>query len=162
MLIFLTFDKERRLFSQSASHAGRQHQTYVSIRTVAGESIMVKPNFQIIHLTAPNTVGILCVIRLILSTVMCKDEILEKMKLHIWDNSKSGVTWFSGLRKIPRIHQWDEQELPFATFCWIDLEADSPAEANLVLEEIINLGLARRHQEVVSTNAAHVFAYASN
>jgi hypothetical protein len=94
---------------------------------------------------------------------MCKDEIIKKLKVHIRNNSPSGgVTWFSGLRKIPRIHQWDEQELPFATYCWIGFEADSPIEADLVLEEVIYLGLARRHQEVSSTNAAHVFAYASN
>jgi hypothetical protein len=84
------------------------------------------------------------------------------LKAHIRNYSRQGTRWYSGLRKNQRIHPWDEQEVQFATYCWVDFEADSSAEANLVLEEIINLGLARRHKAAASTNAAHIFAYASN
>ncbi len=152
----------RRLFSQPASRFGSHYQVYISIRTVSGESVMIKQKSKICHLTESIAQRILCVIKLIVTMFMCRNAIIEKMKVHIRSYSRQGATWYSGLRKNPRIHQWDEQELPFATYCWIDLEADSPAEANLVLEQIVNLGLARRHQDVVSTNAAHVFAYASN
>lgn len=85
---------------------------------------------------------------------------MSKMKAHIQTWPSGDDNWFAGLRMNPRIHQWDEQELLFPTHRWIDVEADSPDEANVALEELIDLGLVQRHSGMESKNAIHVFAYA--
>jgi hypothetical protein len=93
---------------------------------------------------------------------MNKHSIIEKMKTHFQTHSHVNEIWFSGVRRFQRIHPWDEEELSFATRCWIDFEADSPAEANSAFHELIDLGLTQRHSTNISPNGTHVFAYALN
>jgi hypothetical protein len=149
---------ERRLLSQPASYSGNQF--YVSIRTVVGDSTTLKQNLK---KTIDNILNgrYYIAIKLIAAIKMCKDAIIEQLKSHIQSHSHTCNIWFSGLRRICRIHPWDEQELSFPTHAWIDFEADSPVEANLAFEKLVETGLARRHPYDIPLNATHVFAYAS-
>ena len=69
------------------------------------------------------------------------------------------LQWFAGVHFAPRIHPWDEQELSFPTMAWIEVEADSPVEAQRAAEALFARGFGVSPVHTNAPSASHVFAY---
>jgi hypothetical protein len=95
-------------------------------------------------------------------TNMHTADIVKAVTEHIRRQGSLSAAWFSGIRSKDRVHPWDEAELPFPTFSWIVLQADSPTEAHNAMERLVDLGLTRIHGSEAPADAAQVFAYALN
>jgi len=155
-------EKADRAFTRSAVHT--QHLN-ISIRTVSGE----RRPFH--HNLFKNAIDMLLKIRLrsaidMLGIVsMQTHEIVQQIVQQIVQHIRSAPRlrhWCVGARLRPRMHPWDEAELPLPTFHWIDLQADSPREAHAVIQRLLELAIANPHHEQASPKADHVFAYALN
>jgi hypothetical protein len=91
---------------------------------------------------------------------MRSDEIVRQLTRHICSHASKTNCWFVGIRLRPRIHPWDEMELPYPTCALVDFHAASPREAKIAIRELLGLGIAREHEGETSPHADHVFAYA--
>lgn len=76
---------------------------------------------------------------------------------HLNHETRAG-TWFVGTRVRARIHQYDEEHLPFPTCSWISHEMENPADAAEVVRELVSHSAALRHVSTQS-NGGNVFAY---
>lgn len=88
------------------------------------------------------------------------DEIVQWLTRHIRSNTPKADCWFVGIRLRPRIHPWDDMELPHPTCAWMDFHAVSPRDARVAVRQLLELGIAQEHQGETSPHADHVFAYA--
>ncbi len=90
---------------------------------------------------------------------MSEIEIVAQIESHR-KKCAGDLEWFAGVRVAPRIHPWDEQELPFSTSAWIDLLSDTPEEAQRVARSLFALGWGRSPAHAYLSSGKHVFAYA--
>jgi hypothetical protein len=67
--------------------------------------------------------------------------------------------WLVGVRFAPRLHPWDEQELPFPTRAWLNLSANTE-EAQTIAEQLFSSGFAKSPIHTNEPTAKCVFVYA--
>ena len=72
------------------------------------------------------------------------------------------LRWFAGVYIAPRIHPWDEKELPFPTKAWIDIPIATSEEAQMIAQELFQLGYDESPINMNKSSATHIFAYAMN
>ncbi len=145
-------------FAQSAAGSYSQHFN-ISIRAICGERNKSK---QIsLKIAIDKSCVSVFVYAIDMLTVVCMkcDAIIERINLHICSRSLLATQWFAGVRVRPRLHPWDEQELPFQTKAWLDVSADSGEQAQGVARILFAMGCEESPLHSISPTAKHVFVY---
>ena len=154
-------------FNEKADQAFTRPATYsehfnVSIRAVFGECNPFE------HKSSKTTIDIVInsgfriAIDMLAIVKMRTDEIIQQLARHIHANAERTTHWSAGIRARPRLHPYDEAELPMPTSCWIDPLADSPEDAPVAVRCLLELVAERLHEGNSSPNGHHVFVYALN
>ena len=97
----------------------------------------------------------------IASKSMSEMEKIAAIETHL-DKYPGSLNRFAGVRVAPRIHSWNEQEVPFSTKAWIDISCDTPEEAQRIAQRLFALGCGKSLIQTNSSIGKHVFGYADN
>lgn len=164
MLTSTTCRRERadRVFARSALFTHRW-TVNISIRAIVGECTVDNHRgifFTIDKSRAAHNVFVIECPSIDIETMNEADKI-SAIETHR-SRCSGSLRWFAGVRIAPRIHPWDEQELPFSTMAWIGIAADTHDEAQRIAQRLFDLGCGRSPIHTASGLGKHVFAYALN